>query len=136
MNSLSPGQIFSARTAPLWVVLAFIIGMTIYSLVVKIEAGSDKSTRDLAKTFPRARYEAAYEQRSPIGLSILYVYSDGQGKVRHEATMPHNWAKLLAGYERPVNDPIGWLRWEADWQSALKYIRADAMIRAREKGAA
>ena len=54
----------------------------------------------------------------------------------NEATMPHNWAKLLAGYERPVNDPIGWLRWEADWQSALKYIRADAMIRAREKEAA
>lgn len=52
----------------------------------------------------------------------------------NEAAMPNDWAKLLAGYERPVNDPIGWLRWEADWQSALKYIRADAMIRAREKG--
>jgi hypothetical protein len=51
-----------------------------------------------------------------------------------EVNMPSDWADLLAGYKRPVNDPIGWLRWEADWQSALKYIRADAMLRAREKG--
>lgn len=101
MNSLSPNQLFSARTAPLWVVLAFIIGMTIYSLLVKLEAGSDQSTRDLAKTFPRARYEAAYEQRSPIGLSILYVYSDGQGKVRHESTMPHSTAVSVTIYDFP-----------------------------------
>lgn len=51
----------------------------------------------------------------------------------NEANMPQDWADLLAGYKRPVNDPIGWLRWEADWKSALKYIRADAMIVARSK---
>ncbi|MBP9091706.1 DUF4412 domain-containing protein [bacterium] len=101
MNSLSPGQFFSARTAPLWVVLAFIIGMTIYSQFVKFEAGSIQSTRDLAKTFPRVPYEAAYEQRSPTGLSILYVYCDGQGKVRHESTMPHSTAVSVTIYDFP-----------------------------------
>lgn len=101
MNSLSPSQLFSSRTAPLWVVLAFITGMTIYSQVVKLEAGSNQSTRDLTKTFPRVPYEAAYEQRSPIGLSILYVYCDGQGKVRHEATMPHSTAVSVTIYDFP-----------------------------------
>lgn len=90
MNSLSPGNLFSARTAPLWVVLAFIIGMTVYSQVTKFEANSNLPNRDLAKTFPRLPYEAAYERRSPSGLSILYVYCDGKGKVRHESTMPHS----------------------------------------------
>ncbi|MDP3509345.1 MAG: DUF4412 domain-containing protein [Candidatus Melainabacteria bacterium] len=102
MNSLSPGQLFSARTAPLWVVLAFIIGMTIYSQVVKFEAGSNQSTRDLAKTFPRVPYEAAYEQRSPLGLSIVYVYCNGQGKVRHESTMPHSTAVSVTIFDFPA----------------------------------
>ncbi|CAN5216102.1 hypothetical protein BH11CYA1_BH11CYA1_17910 [soil metagenome] len=92
MNSLSPGELFSARTAPLWVVLAFIIGMTIYSQVVKFEASSNHSSRDLAKTFPRIPYEAAYEQRGSSGLSILYIYCDGKGKVRLESTMPNSTA--------------------------------------------
>lgn len=30
---------------------------------------------------------------------------------------------------------IEWVKWEAKWRSALKYIRADAMLAAREKGA-
>lgn len=101
MNSLSPNQLFSTRTAPLWVVLAFIIGMTVYSQVVKFEAGSNQSTRDLTKTFPRVPYEAAYEQVSPAGLAILYVYSDGKGKVRHEATMPHSTVVSVTIYDFP-----------------------------------
>ena len=30
------------------------------------------------------------------------------------------------------DNPLEWIRWEAGWRARLKYIRADAMIKARE----
>lgn len=41
-------------------------------------------------------------------------------------------AKLLAGGNAPT-DSIGYMKWEAKWRAALKYIRADAMIAERAK---
>jgi hypothetical protein len=42
--------------------------------------------------------------------------------------------EMLAGREKPAG---AWCfdhyRWEAEWRSALKYIRADAMMKAREQ---
>lgn len=46
--------------------------------------------------------------------------------------MPEEMRKKLAGYDMP-QDGVEYLHWEAAWMSALKYIRADAMIRARER---
>ncbi len=89
---MNPSSWFSGRTAPLWVVLAFIIGMSIYSLVTKYEVNSDQLKRDLATTYPKVPYEASYEQKSNAGLSILYLYCDGKGKVRLESTMPNSTA--------------------------------------------
>lgn len=54
-------------------------------------------------------------------------------------TVDQNAAELLAGRPKPKH---GWrcetreqlietLQWDADWRAALKYIRADAMLRAR-----
>lgn len=56
-----------------------------------------------------------------------------------EAVVSQSMGEALAG-PRPQHgwsckDPEQWiamLRWEAAWRSALKYIRADAMIAARE----
>lgn len=52
-----------------------------------------------------------------------------------DAVMSEKMAIALAG-PKPEggwsNNPIGMLQWEAKWRSALKYIRADAMLAARE----
>ncbi len=89
---MNPSSWFSTRTTPLWVVLAFIIGMSIYSQVTKYEVNSGQLKRDLATTYPKVPYEASYEQKSNSGLSILYLYCDGKGKVRLESTMPNSTA--------------------------------------------
>jgi len=83
---------FSARTAPLWVVLAFIVAMTVYSQINKYEISADQAKRDLTTTYPHVAYEASYEQKSNNGISILYLYCDGKGKVRLESTMPNSTA--------------------------------------------
>lgn len=30
------------------------------------------------------------------------------------------------------DNPVGWIKWNARWRAELRYIRADAMIEARE----
>ena len=50
-----------------------------------------------------------------------------------EAIMPTSMAELLTGSPKP-DSVIELFKWEAEWRAALKYIRADAMIAAREKG--
>ena len=43
--------------------------------------------------------------------------------------------EALAG-KRPdgnwSSNPIAWLEWEATWRARIRYIRADAMLKARE----
>lgn len=55
-----------------------------------------------------------------------------------DAVMPNRFAEILAGERKPEKtwdeDPIAWFRFEAKWRAALRYIRADAMLAAREKG--
>lgn len=58
-----------------------------------------------------------------------------------EASVPKWAAEALAGRQRPeclhVTKADNWIeimKWEADWRAGLKYIRADAMLRARERG--
>ncbi len=46
-------------------------------------------------------------------------------------------AEALAGRPHPTPeqcaaDPLAYRKWEADWRAALRYLRADAMLRARE----
>ena len=44
-------------------------------------------------------------------------------------------AVALAGPKPEGNwstNPIEWLKWEAKWRAELRFIRADAMIKARE----
>lgn len=88
-NPLS--QVFSARSAPLLVVLLFIVGMVIYSQLGKLDAGP-QFKRDLKTTYPRHFYEGYYEQVSRDGAAIITIYSNGQGRVRIEATMPNSTA--------------------------------------------
>jgi len=53
-----------------------------------------------------------------------------------DVDIPVEFRDELAGYSISENASAQeGLRWQADWRSALKYIRADAMISAREKGA-
>lgn len=43
--------------------------------------------------------------------------------------------EALAGREYPSKgSAMDRLRWEADWRAALRYLRADAMLAARERG--
>lgn len=55
-----------------------------------------------------------------------------------DAVMPNRFAEILAGERKPEKtwdeDPIARFRFEAKWRAALRYIRADAMLAAREKG--
>lgn len=58
-----------------------------------------------------------------------------------EAIPSQVMAEALAGYSCPhhgwscstQSEWIAMITWEADWRSALKYIRADAMLKARSK---
>jgi hypothetical protein len=58
-----------------------------------------------------------------------------------EAIPSKSMIEALAGYPQPTHgwscstqsEWIAMLTWEADWRSALKYIRADAMLKARNK---
>jgi hypothetical protein len=56
-----------------------------------------------------------------------------------EAVMSKHMAEALAGEPQPEggwsSDAIGMFRFEAKWRAALRYIRADAMLAAREKSA-
>lgn len=58
-----------------------------------------------------------------------------------EASVPKWAAEALVGRQRPdhlnVTKAENWielLKWEAEWRAAIKYIRADAMLKAREGG--
>lgn len=58
-----------------------------------------------------------------------------------DATMPRGMAEALAGRPRPDHGAgntrdqwLAMLQWDADWRARLKFIRADAMLRAREGG--
>ena len=58
-----------------------------------------------------------------------------------EAIPSKSMTEALAGRPRPEHgwscstqsEWIAMITWEADWRSALKYIRADAMLKARSK---
>jgi hypothetical protein len=54
-----------------------------------------------------------------------------------EATISPELTNALAG-PRPdktfTEDPIAWKVWESNWRAKLKYIRADAMLKARGGG--
>lgn len=42
-------------------------------------------------------------------------------------------AEKLAGRPMPASDcTVEWHRWHADWRAALRYLRADAMLAARD----
>lgn len=57
-----------------------------------------------------------------------------------EASVPRSAAEALAGrkpdlsHVTKADNWIEHLKWEAEWRAAIKYIRADAMLRARERG--
>jgi hypothetical protein len=59
---------------------------------------------------------------------------------RPESIPGKEMCEALAGEPQPKDgwrgDMIKMLKWEAKWRSALKYIRADAMLAEREKGKA
>lgn len=57
-----------------------------------------------------------------------------------EVDVPDSLANVLANRPRPfpwstssLAEYLENLRWEAEWRAALKYLRADAMLKAREK---
>jgi hypothetical protein len=58
-----------------------------------------------------------------------------------ESIPSKSMAEALAGYQQPTHgwscstqsEWIAMLTWEAKWRSALKYIRADAMLKARNR---
>ena len=59
-----------------------------------------------------------------------------------DAILPKKMAEALAGRPMPEHgwgaktddECLSMLQWEADWRSALKYMRANAMLAARERG--
>ncbi len=77
-----------------------------------------------------------------IALKDWFAGQESLSEWDHPEAIPSQvMAEALAGYPRPKH---GWSRstqsqwiamitWEADWRSALKYIRADAMLKARSK---
>jgi hypothetical protein len=48
-----------------------------------------------------------------------------------ENRMPLQGAEALAGPMPASNDPVDVMVWGATWRSKLRYIRADAMLKAR-----
>jgi len=65
-------------------VLTFIFGMLAYSHASKVNEAKD-SNRDLATSYPKNAYQAAYEQHADPDTGIMVVFSDGMGHVRVES---------------------------------------------------
>ena len=76
------------------------------------------------------------------GMSLLDFFAANEklADVDHpESTLPRGCCDALAGYSMPNKNTmeyneywIEYFKWEAAWRSALKYIRANAMLKARE----
>lgn len=88
-NPLS--QMFSGRSIPLLVVLLFVFAMVVYSQLGKLDVGP-QFKRDLKTTYPKQYFQGYYEQSSKEGAAIITIYSNGEGRVRLEATIPNSSA--------------------------------------------
>ena len=91
---------------------------------------------DGGSAFPVAYHPEGNSADQP-GMS-LRDWLAGQEKLVHAEDFSWEVCEALAG-PRPTedwkNNPLGWLRWSASWQAAIRYIRADAMLAARKGGA-
>ncbi len=68
------------RSAPLILVLAFILGM--YGFSQASRKADPKFSRDLKTTYPRQAYQAMFYQKSDKGEGRVILSSDGKGHVR------------------------------------------------------
>lgn len=98
--------------------------------------------------FPQAlTFDPAGEARTPgmyfanaEGMTLRDYFAANENIAEYdfpEAGIPMSVAESLAG---PIPDgawvknPLETMKWEARWRAAIRYIRADAMIAAREGG--
>jgi hypothetical protein len=76
----------NSRIVPLVVVAAFILGMVGYSQASKNSEFKD-GNRELANTYPKHAYQAAYEQKNDPDIGVMVIFSDGDGHVRVESNL-------------------------------------------------
>lgn len=70
--------------------------------------------------------------RDGMSLCDWFAGQEQLGDFNHpQAQLPQNAMEALAGYPMP-SGILESLKWEADWRAALRFIRADAMLAARE----
>ena len=93
---------------------------------------------------PMVPYRDGFTEVKEGGMSLRDWFA-GQERLadwdNSDAVMQRAMAEALAGQPQPPNgwagkttaELIAMLRWEAEWKAALKYLRADAMMKAREK---
>ena len=97
---------------------------------------------DGGPAFPTSGWQDG--SKTPLGMSLRDWFAGNETLAEWdcpEASAPHKMCEALAGRPKPANgwacnthdEYIDMLRWEADWRAALKYIRADAMLKAREQ---
>lgn len=91
----------NTRIVPLVVVLAFILIMVGYSKTASLNEVKD-GNRNLATSYPKRAYQAAYEQKTETETGIMVVYSDGLGHVRVESTFQSSKNPQITIYDFPL----------------------------------
>lgn len=87
-----------------------------------------KQIDDSGPAFPVLRSDQA-------GMSLRDWFA-GNEKINEGEAFEWELCEALAG-PRPLKDrktdPIGWEVWQATWQAKIRFIRADAMLAARNQ---
>jgi hypothetical protein len=96
----SPKAFLNSRSVPRLVVAGFILVMLGYSQAAKINETKD-GNRDLAATYPKQAYQAAYEQHADPESGIMVVFSDGLGHVRVESNFQNSKNPQTTIYDFP-----------------------------------
>jgi hypothetical protein len=96
----SPSAFLNSRSIPILVVATFILGMLGYSQAARVSETRD-GNRDLATSYPKRAYQAAYEEHADTESGIMVVFSDGLGHVRVESNFQNSKNPQTTIYDFP-----------------------------------
>lgn len=83
--------------------------------------------------YPGMTYISWNGEKNPEGMTLRDYFAASETLDEEHLTI--DGAVALAG-PKPEGDwktnPIEWYKWEAKWRATVRFIRADAMLKARE----
>ena len=93
---------------------------------------SDELINDGGPAFPRSATDQCHSQE---GMTLRDYFAAAEKLEDLDETCISDIAVALAGPIPTGNwrtNTVEWIKWKAKWRAEMRFIRADAMIRARE----